>query len=163
MTDKAVVEISNCVGSGRVSVEVKLAGRDCALVASAKRFLLHLCVAVMVFFNNLVSSYILIESPRNSWRVFDMLGALIRCKVSLNCLLHRLELLNVGSGLIERHVGCRSVLSCSELLLGCCRLRRVHHGTARLVQICILHLTAFWAHGHVRSWLVKILSEVILA
>lgn len=111
MTDKAVVKVSNCGGCGRVSIEVKLAGRDCALVASAKRFLLHLCVAVMVLFNDLVSSHILIDSPRNSWRVFDMLGALIRCEVSLNCLLHRLELLDVGSGLIERHVGGGSVLS----------------------------------------------------
>lgn len=64
MTDKAVVKVSNCGGCGRVSIEVKLAGRDCALVASAKRFLLlHLCVTMMVLFNNLVSSHILIESP----------------------------------------------------------------------------------------------------
>ena len=41
-------------------------------------------------------------------------------------------------------------------------MRRDYHGTTRLVLICILHLSAFWAHGHVRRWLVKILSEVVL-
>ena len=120
---------------------------------SAEGLLLDLCVAVMVLFDDLVCSHVLVAGASDRLRVLYVLRALPLDGIVGHDLLHGLKLLHIALRFFKRHV-----IACLAVCLPCGHhhrcdgVRRIYDCAGILLRE--LHLAALGAHGHVTGLLI---------